>query len=109
MANIVFDKVPKAIEPNLIQPIRELRTDICPNCQAQRIELFSFNGYPQHYSDAVDAHLKGYDVFFNKYEIRSMKCRSCNKEFTIDWTYGFPQPLKDTYRTTRFLQEFFST
>lgn len=95
-------------DKGLIIPVIDNRTDICPYCKAQRVELFSFNNYPQGYSAAVDAHLKGYNVTFDKYEIRSMKCRACHKEFVIDWTTGFPVPLKDTYRTNRFFSEFFN-
>ena len=104
-----FDKTVKEIDPStrgLINPISEIRTDICPHCKSQRIELFSFNGYPQNYKDAVDAHLRNYDITYDKYEIRSMKCRSCNKEFVIDWSTGFPVPLKDTFKTNLFFTEF---
>lgn len=90
----------------LINPMSEIRTDICPFCKAQRVELFSFNGYPQNYKEAVEAHLKGYDIQYNRYEIRFMKCRSCNKEFTVDWSYGFPIPLRDSFRTSQFFSEF---
>lgn len=88
--------------------IIEIRTDLCPFCKAQKVELFSFNNYPQQYKDAVEAHLMGYDISYDKYEIRTMKCRSCNKEFVIDWSYGFPVPLRSTYKTDRFLSEFYA-
>lgn len=103
-----FDLVKKKEKPNpgLINPMDYIRTDICPFCKAQRIELFSFNGYPQNYTEAVEAGLKGFDVKFDRYEIRFMKCRSCNKEFTIDWTFGFPVPLKDLFKTKQFFSEF---
>lgn len=94
------------VDNSLINPIIENRSDICPYCKSQRIELFSFNNYTQNYKDAVNLHLRGYDVGFNKYEIRAMKCKSCNKEFVIDWTYGFPRPLTDTFKTNMFLAEF---
>lgn len=93
-------------DPNLIYPIRPVRTDICPYCNAQRIELFSFNGYPQNYRDAVNERLKGNDVFYDKYEIRVMKCMSCHREFTIDWSLGFPVPLRDTFKSNQFFREF---
>ena len=81
-----FNKIPKEpIPKGTIEPMIPIRGDICPLCKAQRIELFSFNGYPQNYSQAVEAHLRGYNIDYNNYEIRSMKCRSCNKEFTIDY------------------------
>ena len=38
----------------------QCRTDICPFCKAQRIELISFNGYPQNYRDAVNEYIKGF-------------------------------------------------
>lgn len=102
-----FDKVLRQpIDKNLIEPMKPIRGDMCPFCKAQRIELFSFNGYAQNYKQAVEAYLRGYDVKYDRYEIRSMRCQSCNKEFTIDWTYGFPFPLKDTFKTNRFFQEF---
>ena len=104
-----FDKIQKKKDPSLqglINPMKDVRTDICPFCKAQRVELFSFNGYPQNYKEAVEAHLKGYEVHYDRYEIRFMKCRSCNKEFTIDWTSGFPVPLKDSFKTRQFFQEF---
>lgn len=91
---------------NLIDPFIEIRPDICPFCKAQRIELFSFNNYPQDYSKAVNAHLSGFEVSYNKWEIRFMKCRSCNKEFTIDWSGGFPRPLRDLSKSERFFDEF---
>lgn len=94
---------------DLIDPlIVSMRYDVCPICKAQKIELISFNGYPQNYREAVDAYLRGEFVEWNRYEIRAMKCRSCNKEFVIDWTSGFPVPLRDSYRTNRFFNEFSS-
>ena len=104
-----FEKTLKKNAPSkvgLINPMLDIRTDICPFCRAQRVELFSFNGYPQNYKEAVEARLKGYDVNYDRYEIRFMKCRSCNKEFTIDWSSGFPIPLKDSFKTRRFFNEF---
>lgn len=100
-----FEKTPKPIEDG-VQAIVDIRTDICPFCKSRRVELFSFNNYPQNYKEAVDYHLMGFDIAFDKYEIRSMKCRSCGKEFVIDWTNGFPVPLKSTCTTTIFLTEF---
>lgn len=92
---------------DLIDPfIPSERYDLCPICKAQRVELISFNGYPQNYREAVDAYLRGQVVEYNRYEIRTMKCKSCNREFVIDWTTGFPVPLKNTYRTNRFFAEF---
>ena len=91
----------------LIEPFEiPQRYDICPICKAQRVELFSFNGYPQNYKEAVDLYLKGYLIDYNKYEIRNMRCRSCNREFVIDWTIGFPVPLRNTFKTNRFFAEF---
>lgn len=104
--SVTFNKTLKKVDEDLIDPFIELRTDICPFCKAQKIELFSFNGYPQNYTDAVNAHLMGYDISYDKYEIRTMKCRSCNKQFTIEWTDGFPKPLKSTYKTDMFLRQF---
>lgn len=104
-----FEKIKKEKDislQGLINPMSDVRTDICPFCRSQRVELFSFNGYPQNYKEAVEAHLKGYDVNYNRYEIRSMKCRACNKEFTIDWSSGFPVPLKDSFKTRQFFNEF---
>lgn len=89
-----------------IDPYLPIRADICPFCRAQRVEMFSFNGYEQGYSKAVDAYMQGYQVIFDQYEIRSMKCKSCGKEFTIDWTNGFPVPLRTTMKTNVFFQEF---
>ena len=48
----------------------------------------------------------GYSVSYDKYEIRYMKCRKCRKEFIIDWSSGFPIPLKDNMKTTMFINEF---
>lgn len=88
-------------------PFVEVRSDICPFCKSQKIELFSFNGYPQNYKKAVEEHLKGNHVEYNKYEIRTMKCRSCNKEFVIDWSdKGFPKPLKSSAKFNGFISEF---
>ena len=101
-----FDTEKIIKDPDMIYPIAPSRSDICPFCKAQRVELISFNGYPQNYRDAVDMYMKGYNVFFDRYEIRSMKCMSCKHEFTIDWSNGFPVPLQDTLKTTRFFQEF---
>lgn len=106
---LTFSQTPKlknVSDEGLINPIIDLRTDICPHCKAQLVELFSFNGYPQNYKSAVDAHLMGYDIDYNKYEIRTMRCKSCNKEFVIDWSEGFPKPLASTYKTDRFFSEF---
>lgn len=101
------------IKPNsswLIDPFIEIRSDICPICKAQRIELFSFNGYPQNYRDAVDAHLRGYNISYDMYEIKYMRCKSCNREFIIDWSFydKFPRPLIDASKVNRFLNEFVS-
>ena len=104
MASFETEKINK--NPNLIYPLGPARTDICPFCRAQRIERFSFNGYPQNYKEAVNMYLKGYNISYDKYEIREMKCTSCKRVFTIDWSTGFPVPLKDTYNTTIFFQEF---
>lgn len=102
-----FDKkLKEPIPKGAIEPMTPIRGDICPFCKAQRIELFSFKGYPQNYTQAVEAHLRGYDVHYNSFEIRFMRCKSCNREFTIDWSTGFPFPLKDTYKTNKFFQEF---
>lgn len=88
---------------DLIIPIRP---NICPNCGVQAIELFSFNGYPQKYKERVNFYISGIDTPFDKYEIRFMKCKSCNKEFIIDWSDLFPKPLRDTSKLNRFLSEF---
>lgn len=107
--NKVYDVSPSKEDNKkygLINPIIIDRYDICPNCKSNKIELMSFNNYPQGYSSAVNAHLSGYDVSFNKYEIRSMKCRSCGKEFVIDWSTGFPIPLKDTGKSNIFFMQF---
>lgn len=103
----VFDKKSNIRNDGLIDPlIPSDRYDICPHCRAQRIELISFNGYSQNYKEAINAYMQGYTVEFNRYEIRSMRCRGCHKEFVIDWTPGFPVPLRNTYRTDRFFAEF---
>lgn len=107
--NKPYDITPIPQEPTeegLTNPIIFNRPDMCPRCKSQKIELISFNNYPQGYSGAVDAYLSGYAVNFDKYEIRSMKCKSCTKEFVIDWAYGFPKPLKDTDKSNIFFMEF---
>ena len=93
-------------DSTLIDPIIPIRVDICPYCKAQRIELFSFNGYPQQYKYAVDEFMKGNQISYDKYEIRTMKCRACNKEFVINWVDGMPFPLANGTRWTTFLSEF---
>lgn len=106
---ITFEEHMIGKNPNtegLINPFIETRTDICPKCKAQRVELFSYKGYPQNYKEAVELHLRGHIVEYNKYEIRSMKCRSCNHEFVIDWSDGFPKPLRSTMKTDQFFREF---
>lgn len=90
----------------LVDLMKPIRADICPCCKAQRIELFSFNGYPQQYKYAVDEFMKGNQISYDKYEIRTMKCRACNKEFVIDWVNGMPFPLMYGERWTIFLSEF---
>jgi hypothetical protein len=108
-ANKPYDITPMPQEPTeegLINPIIFNRPDMCPNCKSQKVELMSFNNYPQGYGWAVDAYLSGYSVSFDKYEIRSMRCKSCTKEFVIDWTYGFPKPLRDTDKSNIFFMEF---
>lgn len=101
------EKIPSIPEnEGLVEPMIKLRTDICPYCKAQKVELISFNGYPQGYKEAVNLYLKGYNVFFDQYEIRSMRCRSCNRELIIDWSDGFPKPLIDTCKTSMFFSEF---
>lgn len=90
----------------LIDPMKLIRADICPYCNSQRIELFSFNGYPQQYRYAVDEFIKGNLISYDKYEIRVMKCRSCNKEFIIDWYNGMPFPLIYRERLDQFISEF---
>lgn len=105
--NNVFNVQKDTIHNDLIIPIIPDRFDVCPYCKSQRIELFSFNGYPQHYNKAVEAYLRGYIVSYDKYEIRTMKCRSCGKEFVIDWSIGFPVPLRSSYKTNKFLEEFY--
>ena len=97
---------PSKTNGGTINPIIFTRYDVCPCCKAQRVDLISFNGYSQNYKEAVDAYLRGYKVNFDRYEIRAMKCKSCNKEFTIDWSDGFPKPLQYTAKTRAFLYEF---
>ncbi len=109
MTNKVYNVSPNKednSDPGAINPIIIHRYDICPKCGSNKIELMSFNNYPQGYSSAVDAYLSGYNVSFDKYEIRSMKCRSCGKEFVIDWSRGFPIPLKDTGKSNIFFMQF---
>ena len=106
MAKATFSSKLPENPSSLIDPLVPFRYDICPCCGSQRIELISFNGYGQHYKDAVDAFLSGRDVEFNQYEIRAMKCKACGKEFVIDWNYGFPTPLVSSLITNRFLDEF---
>lgn len=109
MAQQVFTTTPREmpeVVPGLLNPIIEDRYDMCPICRSQRIELISFNGYPQHYRDAVNAYLSGHNVAFDRYEIRAMKCQACGKEFAIDWSTGFPRPLRDNYRAQAFVAEF---
>lgn len=101
-----FDKINTNID-GLIDPLVVTnRYYICPKCKSQRVELMSFNGYPQNYKDAVECYARGYTVLFDKYEIRSMRCRACTSEFMIDWTSGFPTPLISTFKTNRFFVEF---
>lgn len=102
-----FDQIKREETPKgLINPISPIRSDICPLCKAQKVELFSFNDYAQGYRQAVEANLKGYDVNYNKYEIRYMRCTGCKHLFTIDWSHGFPVPLQDTAKTSQFFREF---
>ena len=106
---VVYNKSPRAMpkpQAGLINPLIENRFDQCPFCKAQRIEVFSFNGYPQNYKEAVDDYLRGYNVSYDQYELRTMKCRACGKEFTIDWSSGFPKPLRDSHRVGSFIAEF---
>lgn len=103
---VPFTKTPDIESLDYKNPIIPSRYDVCPFCKAQRIELFSFNNIPQSYREAVEAYLRGYIVSFDKWEIRYMKCRSCNREYTIDWSDGFPKPLEDTYKTNLFFSEF---
>ena len=106
MKKVTFDKIPIKVPDGLIEPMIPIRSDICPFCRVQKVELISFNGYPQQYSEAVNAHLMGNNISYNKYEIRLMKCMSCKKEFTIDWSTGFPEPMRDSYKFARFIDEF---
>ena len=50
--------------------------------------------------------VSSYWVRYDKYEIRTMKCRACNKEFVINWIDGMPFPLANGTRWTIFLSEF---
>lgn len=102
----VFSSYLEEKNNNLKEALVPVRTDICPLCNVQAIELYSFNGYPQGYKDAVDQHLRGYRVNFDRYEILFMRCKSCRKEFTINWLDEFPVPLKDTVKTSIFFKEF---
>ena len=104
--SITFSSEKEVVPEGLINPLSPARTDVCPFCKTQAIDLFSFNGYPQGYKDAIDMHMKGYNISYDKYEIRYMKCRKCRKEFIIDWSSGFPIPLKDNMKTTMFINEF---
>lgn len=103
-----FTETPRHINVNngRIFPLMPIRDDFCPHCNTQNIELFSFNNYPQGYSDAVTSYLNSNSILYDKYEIRYMKCKTCGKEFMIDWSSGFPKPLKDPYRVFGFVAEF---
>ena len=108
MKKVQYSETPRQVEGyhGGIMPIMPIRYDFCPHCSTQQIDLFSFNNYPQGYSDAVTSYLKGNSVSFDKYEIRYMKCKSCGKEFMIEWANGCPRPLKDPYRVLGFVSEF---
>ena len=101
-----FTTTPIEQPKGLINPLAPARTDICPNCNMQTIELYSFNNYPQNYKNAVEARLKGFNVSYDKYEILYMRCKNCRKEFVIDWYSGFPVPLRDGIRAKAFFDEF---
>lgn len=109
MANYAFlaEPGPKK-DPNLTDPFEMFRPDICPHCNAQLVECYSYQGYPQKYSEAVDLYMKGYQVRFDKYDIFYMKCNGCGKSFVIDWSTGFPMPMRDSYTTDVFFSEFMS-
>lgn len=101
-----FEKEKRPVPEDLIEPMIPARTDICPLCNAQKVEIFSFNDYAQGYRQAVDANISGYNVLYDRYEIRYMRCTSCKHLFTIDWSSGFPVPLRDTAKTSQFFREF---
>lgn len=103
---VPFDKNEASKDYSLQDIIVPIRTDICPFCKSHKIELFSFNGYPQQYKYAVDEFIRGNKISYDKFEIRTMKCRSCNKEFVIDWIDGMPFPVYSTDRINKFLYDF---
>lgn len=82
------------MERKLIEPIQYIRYDNCPNCHRNTIELFSYDNYPMHYSEAVLSYMNGdKSIQYNKYSIYRMRCRGCGKIYNIVWRDEFPVPL----------------
>lgn len=82
------------------------RPDICPICKCQEIDVISFRGIPQHYSDAVNAYFSGHRVSFDKYDINFMMCLACGHKFHIVWENDFPFPSLDDFNRIKFLKNF---
>lgn len=92
---------------SLIQPAYFIRDDYCDNCNHERsIEIYNFFGKALGFPNLVDERLKigALSKVFDKEQIYIMKCSNCGKRFKIDWTDGYPRPMRVFNRLLRQFQ-----
>lgn len=79
-----------------MQPYYINRSDICPRCKEQSLELFNLYNNPLHLTEAID---NGEDILLQKLNARYFKCESCGAEYPINWIGTKPIPLlPDMYK-----------
>lgn len=91
----------------LIRPAYFVRDDYCDNCDHQNtIEIYNFFGKPLGFSNLVNERLRNGELskIFDKEQVYIMKCTNCNKRFKIDWTDGYPRPMRVFNRLLREFQ-----
>lgn len=66
----------------------------CESCKTENIEIFGYNGYPFHYKRLLAEWEKG-TLKMNSfvYQVYSMRCRNCGREYHMYWDHGAPLPL----------------
>lgn len=90
-------------------PIEVFRYDYCFNCNTQySIEMYNIFGSAIGYSRYLDFYFsnKKLPPINDKYPIDRMICKNCKKEYPIDWSEGFPKPMRFFIPNNFFLNNF---
>lgn len=86
-----------------------MRPDYCSVCRRHTIEIFDYFNYPQHYADLALASFEHRPIpCLDTRDIYTMRCRSCGKEYAIQWEDGMPKPVlyPDNRPIRHFIQSY---